>query len=95
MATRSLTAPEPPVCEVKLDVLGQPALRADAVAVAQDEHADHELGDRPKGARYRCSKALVPGAGRQAPPSQTRRSGAEDDSEECDHRGGTRRTACP
>src|SRR5665811_376296 len=29
------------------------------------------------------------------PPSRTHRSGAEDGSSECDHRGGTRRTACP
>jgi len=29
---------------VQLDFLGEPALRADAAAVADDEHADHELG---------------------------------------------------
>jgi len=29
---------------VKLNFLGQPALRADAVAVAHDEHTDHQLG---------------------------------------------------
>jgi hypothetical protein len=34
---------EPPICEVKLNFLGEPALRADAVAVAHDEHTDHEL----------------------------------------------------
>jgi hypothetical protein len=35
---------EPAIRQVKLNVLGEPALRADAVAVAHDEHTDHELG---------------------------------------------------
>src|SRR5665648_741344 len=34
---------EPAVREVKLNFLGEPALRAYAAAVANDEHADHEL----------------------------------------------------
>ena len=34
---------EPPVGQVKLDFLGEPALGADAIAVADDEHPDHEL----------------------------------------------------
>ena len=29
---------------MQLNFLGEPALRADAVAVADDEHADHQLG---------------------------------------------------
>jgi len=35
---------EPAIREVKLNFLGQPALKADAIAVAQDKHADHEFG---------------------------------------------------
>jgi hypothetical protein len=35
---------EPAIREVQLDFLGEPALRADAAAVAHDEHADHKLG---------------------------------------------------
>src|SRR6516165_8492366 len=29
---------------MKLDLLAQPSLRADAIAVADEEHSDHELG---------------------------------------------------
>ena len=35
---------EPPVGQMQLDFLAQLALRADAVAVADDEHPDHQLG---------------------------------------------------
>ncbi len=39
-----IEAAEPPVGKVERDLLGEPALRADAVAVADDEHPDQELG---------------------------------------------------
>ena len=35
---------EPPIRQMQLDFLAEPALRADAVAVADDEHPDHQLG---------------------------------------------------
>jgi hypothetical protein len=35
---------KPAVGEVQLDLLCEPALGADAVAVADDEHAQHQLG---------------------------------------------------
>ena len=35
---------EPPIRHVPLDFLAQPPLEADAVAVAHDQHPDHELG---------------------------------------------------
>jgi hypothetical protein len=35
---------KPPVGQMQLDLLAQPAFRADAVAVADDEHPDHQLG---------------------------------------------------
>src|SRR3990170_6345788 len=34
---------EPAICQVKLNFLGEPALGADAIAVAHDEHTDHEF----------------------------------------------------
>src|SRR5262245_30071021 len=39
-----IQAAEPPISEVKLDFLAQLALEADAVAVADDQHPQHELG---------------------------------------------------
>ena len=50
---------------------------------------------QPRGVQCRYSRVPIPGGGRPAQPSQIRRSGAQDGSSECDHRGGTRRTACP
>jgi hypothetical protein len=35
---------EPAIGKVKLDLLAHPAFRPDAVAVADDQHPDHELG---------------------------------------------------
>src|SRR5262249_12251711 len=35
---------EPAIGKVKLDLLAQPALRTDAVAVADNQHPNHELG---------------------------------------------------
>ena len=35
---------EPAIGKVKLDLLAQPALRTDAVAVADDQHPDHKIG---------------------------------------------------
>src|SRR4029450_12684293 len=34
---------EPPISQVQLNLLAQPPLEADAVAVANDQHPDHEL----------------------------------------------------
>jgi hypothetical protein len=34
---------EPPVGQVQMDLLAQPAFRADAVAIADDQHADQQL----------------------------------------------------
>src|SRR6266576_3800523 len=34
---------EPPISQVQLNLLAQPQLEADAVAVAHDQHSDHEL----------------------------------------------------
>jgi len=34
---------EPPIGEVQVNLLAQPALRADAEAVAHDQHPDHQL----------------------------------------------------
>ena len=39
-----IEAAEPAIGKVKLDLLAQPALKTDAVAVADDQHPDHELG---------------------------------------------------
>src|SRR5215475_2854678 len=39
-----LEATKPAIGKVKLHFLAQPALRADAVAVADNQHPDHELG---------------------------------------------------
>src|SRR4051812_49017726 len=43
--------PEPAVREVQMDFLAQPSLRPNAKAVANDQHADHQLGinRRPPG----------------------------------------------
>src|ERR1700732_4497793 len=35
---------EPAIGEVQLDLLAQPPLKANAVAVANDQHPDHQLG---------------------------------------------------
>jgi hypothetical protein len=35
---------EPPIGEVELDLTTEPALGADRVAVADQEHPDHQLG---------------------------------------------------
>ena len=42
---------EPSVAQVQMDLLAQPAFRADAVAVADDQHPDQQLGvdRRPAG----------------------------------------------
>src|SRR4051794_1714946 len=34
---------EPPICEVHLDLLAQSPLEADSIAVAHDQHPDHQL----------------------------------------------------
>src|SRR5215468_4902132 len=39
-----IEATEPAIGKVKLDLLAQAALRSDAVAVADNQHPDHELG---------------------------------------------------
>jgi hypothetical protein len=39
-----IEAAEPTIGEVELDLLAQLSLEADAVAVADDEHPQHELG---------------------------------------------------
>src|SRR5262245_14852004 len=39
-----IEATEPAIGKVKLHFLAQPALRTDAVAVADDQHPDHEFG---------------------------------------------------
>ena len=38
-----IEAAEPAIGEMKLDLLAQPALEADAIAVADDEHPDHQF----------------------------------------------------
>lgn len=35
---------EPAICQVKVDLLAQPSLGADAEAVSDDEHPDHQFG---------------------------------------------------
>jgi len=35
---------EPAVAEIEMDLFAQPALGADALRVADDQHADHQLG---------------------------------------------------
>ncbi len=35
---------EPAIGEVQFDFLGEPALGTDAIAIADDEHAHHQLG---------------------------------------------------
>jgi len=35
---------EPPVGEIQMDLFAQPPLRADAEAVADDQHPDHQFG---------------------------------------------------
>ena len=39
-----IEAAEPAIGEVQLDLLAQPPLKAYAVAVANDQHPDHQLG---------------------------------------------------
>jgi hypothetical protein len=34
---------EPPICQVEVHLVAQPTLRADAHAVADDQHPDHQL----------------------------------------------------
>jgi hypothetical protein len=48
---------EPSIAQVQMDLLAQPAFRANAVAIADDEHADQQLrvDRRPSGcAVERC-----------------------------------------
>jgi hypothetical protein len=40
---RQVEPTEPPVGEVEMDLLAQPPLRADAEAVAHEQHPDHQL----------------------------------------------------
>jgi hypothetical protein len=37
-------AAEPPIGQVQMDLLAKPALRADAMTVADDQHTDQQLG---------------------------------------------------
>ena len=39
-----IEAAEPAIGEMQFDLLAKPPLKANAVAVANDEHADHQLG---------------------------------------------------
>jgi hypothetical protein len=39
-----IEAAESAIGEMQFDLLAKPPLKADAVAVANDEHADHQLG---------------------------------------------------
>jgi hypothetical protein len=39
-----IEAAEPPIRQIEGHLLAKPPLRADAVAIADDEHADHQLG---------------------------------------------------
>src|SRR6516225_9929710 len=39
-----IKAAKPAISEVQFDLLAQPSLRANTVAVAHDQHPDHELG---------------------------------------------------
>lgn len=52
---------EPAVGQVKVDFLAEPALGTDTQAVADDEHADHELGidRRPAGVAVERRKMLA------------------------------------
>jgi hypothetical protein len=36
-------ATEPAVCQIEMDLIAQPPLRADAEAIADDQHPDHQL----------------------------------------------------
>ncbi len=55
---------EPPIGQVQVDLLAQPALRADGKAVAHDQHADHQLGiDRGPADGAVVAGQLTPHAG--------------------------------
>src|SRR5262245_39578156 len=52
-----IEAAEPAIGKVKLNLLAQPALRPDAVAIADDQHPDHKLGVDRRTTDTRCRSA--------------------------------------
>ena len=40
---RQIEPTEPSVCEIEMDLITEPALRADAHAIADDQHSDHQF----------------------------------------------------
>jgi hypothetical protein len=62
---------EPAVRKVQRHFLTQPALMSNAVAVADQEHPDHQLGINRGSADVGCKTRLAVGANRPEPPSQT------------------------
>ena len=64
--TRTLEAEpaEPAIGQVQVDLLAQPSLGADAEAVADDQHADHQLRIDRRAARCGCRTARDAAAGR-------------------------------
>ena len=62
-----IEAAEPPIRKMKLDLLAQLALEADAIAVADDEHPQHELGIDRRAADLAVERLqLLPNIGQHA-----------------------------
>ena len=51
---------EPAVGEVEVDLVAKPTLGADAEAVADDQHADHQLGIDGRAARRGVERSQLP-----------------------------------
>jgi hypothetical protein len=84
---------EPPVGEVEPDLVAQSPLGPDRIAVADQQHPDHQLRIYRGGSRSRCRRARAacgPGRGRAAHPAC-----ATDGSPEPGPRAGNCRTAAP
>jgi hypothetical protein len=58
-------ATEPAVCQIEMDLIAQPPLRADAEAIADDQHSSAR--DRSKGAPPCCRTAPAPASAHQEP----------------------------
>ena len=86
---------KPYVRQVQFNFLAEPAFRADAIAGADDEHPDHQLGiDRRTTDVAVVGRQLCVQVG-QRTPSQTLSCGAADGSRGSDLPAGTRRTDGP
>src|SRR6516164_1165198 len=89
VAVETKTA-EPPIGQVQVDFLAQPPFRANAEAVAHDQHADQQLGINRWPPHFHCSRA--PGVPECCRVRRSGRSRAADASRARDVQARTRRT---